>query len=328
MEKLDEIYVPLYPYVDNVREKQPKPKTELDKRIEELIKRYDPERLRRGMRLFVRVTKLSEEGLTEYIQKQRDLPEEERDKYCGLAQSVLYSKKKLEGKHRNDLDLLNFDLPWGGSFLEFDEPREAKEAKFFGDYAGIGTEFSGPYSGEKAIFKGEYSGAYMEVSGANAGREMEFYGWGAGYRAKFSGANSGREAKFWGKESGYKIVVSGATAGEEISFCPCSGVGAVFSGFRSGKRAVLRGEDHRETGRGMKLTGAHAGTEMRILGTAGRRMEISGCRAGEGILFVRLRHGEINICGYRAGERIRCTKKPLLEIELEEEQNKIKIKAD
>ncbi len=219
---------------------------ELTYRVNKYIEKYDGDKLRRGLRLFARITRLSEDDLKTYIEEQRRLPENERDKYAGLAQSVLYTKVKRETgdwkKAYNEIGN-EFDLPYGGALITADNDRELEKAVFSRYRAGAGAEFSGNYAGVEAMFSGNYAGAWAEFSGDSAGRRAKFFGFMAGYEAMFSGDYAGACAMFSGDYAGKNAVFSGDYAGVWTMFSgDYAGACAKFSGDYAGEGAKFSGK--------------------------------------------------------------------------------------
>jgi len=174
-------------------------KPPLDERLRELIRKYKkkPEILRKGLKYFTYISKITDEELENYIEEQR-----KGDKTIsgGLAQSVLYIREKEKGKLPKGS--VNFDLPWGGSFLVFDKEGEGSGYIFSGSFSGSYDIFSGKGSGRGAKFSGFYSGFHAKFSGDDSGSDVEFLGPFSGNFVEFSGKGSGSNVKLTGYLSG------------------------------------------------------------------------------------------------------------------------------
>jgi len=251
-------------------------KVPLYERIKKLEEKYSPEKLRKGLRLFARITKLNEEELKNLIEdyrttKQLFLPNDvykkttlgrELKDYEGLAQSVLYTKvKQRTGDWKKAYEAIGgkFDLPNGGSYITADQEGELRGAEFSGAGAGSRVEFSGKYAGSKAKFSGVAAGEEAVFSGKYAGAEAEFSNIMSGIKAEFSGEYAGISAKFSGFLSGTSANFSGKYAGSKAEFTGASsGLSAKFSGPYSGAEAKFIGK---EAGNKAKFTGYEAGKD-------------------------------------------------------------------
>ena len=269
----------------------------LNKYLDEFIQFYI-EKTRRGLRLFARITRLSEDDLKTYIEEQRKLPENERDRYGGLAQSVLYTKVKQEtGDWKKAYEEVGseFDLHYGGAFITADECRELEGAKFSGEKSAYGAKFSGKESAKEALFIGYGSGERAVFSGDHAGSSAEFSGRYAGVEAVFSGDSSAVAANFSGEKSGARAIFSGDNSGSFANFSGyCAGDEAEFSGKKTASYAEFSGDyagrlanfsgDH--AGSFAKFSGDHSGGSARFSGAhAGSFAEFSGRYAGSHAIF-------------------------------------------
>jgi hypothetical protein len=225
-------------------------KLPLYERVERLISE-DPEKVRKGLKLFARVTKYSNEELRNFIEKARNgkyLYEKEKkffESYSGLMQSVLYEKVKKEGKDwRKAYKAIGgeFDLPYGGAFITADQDGELKRAVF---------------SGFRAVYKAKFCGNSVE-------------------RAKFSGEWAGYQAKFYGN-SARGAVFSGVFAGEKAIFYGNSARGAVFSGEWAGYQAKFYNKSAKEA----VFSGEHTGYRAKFYDNSAESAKFSGWYAGE-----------------------------------------------
>jgi hypothetical protein len=267
-------------------------KQNLNERLERIVNKYhdNPKKLRKELKLFARITNLSEEQLKNYIEKQRELRNKGKkvDTYSGLAQSVLYTivKNKTGDWKEAYRAVGSFDLPYGGAFITADQDNELNHAKFYGDHAGYGLKATGKEVLAYSSFMGNFAGAYAELEGEFAGKNASFKGnysgentlfkgFGAGWGVSFEGENAGTNTKFIGKYSGANTLFRGRNAGAFV----------VMKGDYAGRNAYFKGV---LAAKGLYLEGKKAGKEIKIEGVPMLYgMTFKGEKAGEGMKIIK-----------------------------------------
>jgi hypothetical protein len=249
-------------------------KEKLQNRLERIINKYrnNPEKLRKGLRLFTRITNLSEKELNNYIMKQRYLKQEKLnvDKYAGLAQSVLYTMIKNKTYFWSEAykAVGPFDLPYGGAFITVDQPKELYKVVFIGNYAGYGIKSISDRTLVNAKFIGKYAGAFLDI-------KEDF----SCYDAKFKGEYAGAFSNFEGKNSAWNSRFIGKRAGAYSKFKNGSGLGAKFEGEEAGLGITLENE----SGNFAEFKGKYAGSEVIVKELSGINSTFEGENAGMGL---------------------------------------------
>ena len=176
-------------------------KGNLDNRLNSLITKLSPEESRRALRLFSKLSKITNFELEK-------LSEDSKTISSGLAQSVLYARGEK---------ITSFKGLYAGAFITvkdglayfFKGENAGRGSSFKGENAGRESFFEGITAGYKSSFKGENAGRGSSFKGENAGRGSSFKGENAGVESSFKGENAGRGSSFEGKHAGGGVKYKG-----------------------------------------------------------------------------------------------------------------------
>ena len=132
-------------------------KGNLDNRLNSLITKLSPEESRRALRLFSKLSKITNFELEK-------LSEDSKTISSGLAQSVLYARGEK---------ITSFKGLYAGAFITV---KDNRKYVFEGNYAGFKSSFEGKHAGRGSSFEGDYAGRRSSFEGKHAGGGVKYKG--------------------------------------------------------------------------------------------------------------------------------------------------------